>query len=134
MHSLLSEELFHLLVTKETLRKPKFPIPRWALIKQRGRHGIYASWSKGHVRSETKPANYLLLNILIYCSLIQCGEAWKQGPIMASYSGGFHGLATFLLLHQSSHIHAAPTFRADLVISEINVHLPGADQVRRMKP
>ena len=133
MHSFLSEELFHGLVMKQSLKEPTFSKPRWALIKQRRRHGICACWSNGHRRSETKPANYLLLNILICCSLFQCGEAWKQGPSLASYSG-FHGLAALLLLHQTPCMHAAPLFRAELVISEINVHGPGNDQVQRIKP
>ena len=94
---------------------------------QRRRRGVEcACWSQDHKTRTTKPANNLILCILMCCSLIQVGEAWKQPPILPSPSG-FHSLVTLLIMQKSA--YAAPSFKAELVISEINISGQENDQV-----
>ena len=104
-----------------------FPIPRLAMIRQKKRRGVEcACWSMDHQTRTKKAANNLLLRILMCFSLIQVGEAWKQPPILPSPSG-FHSLVALLILRTST--HAAPSFKAELVISEINISGQENDQV-----
>ena len=126
MLSLLHKNPFPEIGMKQNSRTI-FPIHRLAMIRQKKRRGVEcACWSMDHQTRTKKPANHLLLRILMCISLIQVGEAWKQPPILPTPSG-FHSLVTLLILQTSA--YAAPSFKAELVISEINISGQDNDQV-----